>query len=298
MIDDESVMKYLGDWGIVHVTPSENDPPSESDSLYTVRGFLFHVGPVSFLTPSCFSGEPKQYRVKEWVTLFQLRERLFELAPIVLESISSKDCGNCLHCQGFRPQGTMMVYNGKCESQMYCVKNINAVLMDIYSSILERKAAASSMKPVTKPPKERITKTKVAAKALTSTREGEPGAGNLQPKKKSTAKKAAIASVNEEPPLVKEIVDELKKPKKKPISILMKRRVWATHVGEDIGKTKCMCCKMSDITQMSFHCGHVVSEHNGGLLSLDNLLPICQSCNSSMGTRDLREYKETNGIID
>ena len=86
------------------------------------------------------------------------------------------------------------------------------------------------------------------------------------------------------------------KPKKKTISQLMKRRVWAKHIGEDVGKHKCLCCEMTDITQLSFNCGHIVAESNGGELTVDNLLPICQSCNSSMGTQNLYDYKKAHGL--
>lgn len=85
---------------------------------------------------------------------------------------------------------------------------------------------------------------------------------------------------------------QLKKAKKVSIPATLKRLVWNKHVGEDIGKAKCLCCRVTDITQLSFNCGHIVSERNGGQLTLDNLLPICQNCNSSMGTMDMNEFKD------
>lgn len=96
-------------------------------------------------------------------------------------------------------------------------------------------------------------------------------------------------SLHKSPPLVK---------KKAPISHLMKRRVWSAHVGMHLGETKCFCCNLSNITQLSFHCGHIVSENKGGKLELNNLLPICQSCNSSMGTKNMLEYKAKHGLIN
>ena len=82
------------------------------------------------------------------------------------------------------------------------------------------------------------------------------------------------------------------KPKKK-ISATLKRLVWNTNIGEEIGKTKCLCCKSTDITQMSFHCGHVIAEANGGELIVSNLKPICQNCNSSMGTKNMNDFMDT-----
>ena len=84
--------------------------------------------------------------------------------------------------------------------------------------------------------------------------------------------------------------------KKKPIPPPLKRNVWHKYIGEDIGKAKCLCCKLADITQMSFHCGHIIAESKGGELSVNNLKPICQSCNSSMGTQNMNEYIEKYGF--
>ena len=77
------------------------------------------------------------------------------------------------------------------------------------------------------------------------------------------------------------------KPKKKTIPSTLKRLVWDKYIGEDFGKSKCYCCKLSVITQMSFHCGHVISDKNGGKIDVDNLRPICQNCNSSMGSTNM-----------
>jgi hypothetical protein len=77
------------------------------------------------------------------------------------------------------------------------------------------------------------------------------------------------------------------------ISSTMKRLVWNAHIGEEIGKTKCLCCKVTDITQLSFNCGHVIAEARGGETIVSNLRPICQNCNSSMGTKNMHEFMRT-----
>ena len=86
---------------------------------------------------------------------------------------------------------------------------------------------------------------------------------------------------------------EAHKKKKKPISATIKRLVWNTNIGEQIGKAKCMCCNVTDITQMSFNCGHIIAESNGGETVVSNLKPICQNCNSSMGIKDMEEFIKT-----
>jgi 5-methylcytosine-specific restriction endonuclease McrA len=84
--------------------------------------------------------------------------------------------------------------------------------------------------------------------------------------------------------------------KKKSIPLVLKRRLWDKYFGEKNGIATCPCCKMTQISTFSFHCGHIVSERNGGALVLDNLIPICQSCNSSMGTKSYNEFCESIGI--
>lgn len=87
-----------------------------------------------------------------------------------------------------------------------------------------------------------------------------------------------------------------KKPKKKHIPISVKRKVWSLYIGDTIGKTKCLCCKNIDIQQISFHCGHVISEHDGGETTVENLRPICSSCNSSMGTKNMNSFIKEFGF--
>jgi len=83
------------------------------------------------------------------------------------------------------------------------------------------------------------------------------------------------------------------KNKKKPISSTIKKLVWNTNIGEEKGKSKCMCCNSTDISQMSFNCGHIIAESNGGKTIVSNLKPICQNCNSSMGTTDMNDFMKS-----
>jgi hypothetical protein len=88
--------------------------------------------------------------------------------------------------------------------------------------------------------------------------------------------------------------EEIKKTSKKQlVSSTIKKLVWNMHIGEEIGKSKCLCCKVSYITQLSFHCGHIVAESKGGEMIVSNLRPICQNCNSSMGNKNMDEFMKT-----
>jgi 5-methylcytosine-specific restriction endonuclease McrA len=91
-------------------------------------------------------------------------------------------------------------------------------------------------------------------------------------------------------PRQKKETETEKVPKKKSIPSAIKKLVWNKNIGEDIGKSKCYCCKSTDISQTSFHCGHVIAESKGGKTIVSNLKPICQNCNSSMGTKDMNDF--------
>ena len=55
-------------------------------------------------------------------------------------------------------------------------------------------------------------------------------------------------------------------------------------------EAKCFCCQAEKVDARSFQCGHVIAESKGGDLTIKNLRPICQPCNSSMGTRSMNEF--------
>ena len=57
------------------------------------------------------------------------------------------------------------------------------------------------------------------------------------------------------------------------------------------GSSKCYCCGTS-LGLNTFHCGHIISRHNGGGDDLNNLRTICGGCNSSMGTKNLDDFKQ------
>jgi hypothetical protein len=84
--------------------------------------------------------------------------------------------------------------------------------------------------------------------------------------------------------------------KKQNIPKRIKRLVWDNYIGEDFGKGKCQCCFVAKICQMDFQCGHIVSEYNGGGVTVDNLKPICASCNNSMGTTNMDVFMRRHGL--
>lgn len=73
---------------------------------------------------------------------------------------------------------------------------------------------------------------------------------------------------------------------------IKKQEIWHYYIGEEIGKTKCLCCSINFITQFDFHCGHIEAKSCGGDLSLENLRPICAKCNLSMGNENMIEFMQ------
>lgn len=82
--------------------------------------------------------------------------------------------------------------------------------------------------------------------------------------------------------------------KKDKISAGMKSDVWEQYIGR-VYDAKCFCCDYRDISCRSdgFEAGHVIAEARGGPTVLENLRPICSSCNMRMGTKNLFDYKDT-----
>lgn len=80
-----------------------------------------------------------------------------------------------------------------------------------------------------------------------------------------------------------------KKHGKKVIPKILKAEIWKKYIGNTV-ESVCYCCNIQTISNTSFHAGHIISEVMGGDISLQNLRPICQSCNSSMGTQNMRIF--------
>lgn len=70
----------------------------------------------------------------------------------------------------------------------------------------------------------------------------------------------------------------------------LKNLLWDTTFGEESGVGKCYVCEKK-INSKNFEAGHVKSVHHGGDTNLFNLRCICSTCNKSMGTRNLYEFK-------
>ena len=76
---------------------------------------------------------------------------------------------------------------------------------------------------------------------------------------------------------------------KEKIPKCVRNSVWRLYFKNKITGL-CQCCKIEKISYASFHSGHIKSERCQGTTSLDNLKPVCQMCNLSMGTMDMNDF--------
>lgn len=56
---------------------------------------------------------------------------------------------------------------------------------------------------------------------------------------------------------------------------------------------KCFCCRDETITPFNFVAGHVIARARGGEYTVDNIKPICNLCNGSMGVQNMYEFMRT-----
>ncbi len=87
-----------------------------------------------------------------------------------------------------------------------------------------------------------------------------------------------------------------KKYVKKKIPSLLRRTVWNKNIGVEVGKSECFIGCGLMITKDNYECGHIISEKEGGISRLDNLLPICSNCNKSIGSRNMIEFCDKYGL--
>lgn len=82
-----------------------------------------------------------------------------------------------------------------------------------------------------------------------------------------------------------------KKKHRKNIPKAVKDRLWDITFGPSAGEGECYTCG-AVINSKRFEAGHIISVYNGGKDIIDNLKCICSTCNKSMGTEDMNEFKK------
>ena len=77
--------------------------------------------------------------------------------------------------------------------------------------------------------------------------------------------------------------------KRESIPKCVRNAVWR-HQNDNKLEAKCICCLVETVTIGNFHAGHIQALINNGSTSLENLVPICMLCNTSMGRYNLNKF--------
>jgi len=77
--------------------------------------------------------------------------------------------------------------------------------------------------------------------------------------------------------------------KRKNIPKTVRDTLWNKNFTEELNG-KCFVCNVK-ITYHNFHAGHIISVKDGGSNNINNLEPLCSSCNLSMGCKNLNDFK-------
>jgi hypothetical protein len=78
--------------------------------------------------------------------------------------------------------------------------------------------------------------------------------------------------------------------KKNKIPKSLRTKVWKDNIGNSL-TGECYCCKRT-IYNDDFHCAHIISNRDGGTITVGNLKPTCRPCNLSSGTINLDSFAD------
>lgn len=74
----------------------------------------------------------------------------------------------------------------------------------------------------------------------------------------------------------------------------LRTAVWNKYIGKRYIKYYCFAGCGNIIRRNNFQCGHIQAESVGGPTNIENLRPICKTCNCSMGTENMFSYMKRN----
>src|SRR3989304_9269265 len=82
----------------------------------------------------------------------------------------------------------------------------------------------------------------------------------------------------------------------KNLPIAVRTAVWNTYIGHDVAIGKCYVGCNENISKTNYECGHIKSRKNKGSDKINNLRPICSTCNKSMKTQNMDEFIDKYGF--
>lgn len=83
---------------------------------------------------------------------------------------------------------------------------------------------------------------------------------------------------------------------KEKIPQAVKVAIWNKYIGYNVGSSECFIGCGNLIQQNNFECGHIISEKCGGKVTIQNLRPICNICNKSIGGKNMCDFVKKYGF--
>ena len=77
--------------------------------------------------------------------------------------------------------------------------------------------------------------------------------------------------------------------KKESIPKTIRNCLWINYFDDKL-TGKCKCCLREEISLDCYHVGHIIAEANGGKTQLDNLIPLCMLCNTSIQKQNVHDF--------
>lgn len=74
------------------------------------------------------------------------------------------------------------------------------------------------------------------------------------------------------------------------IPAVVREQVWKKHNTNTCDEGECFVCR-SALRFCDMECGHIVAHALGGATTVDNLMPVCKTCNRDMGIMNMMLYK-------
>jgi len=71
----------------------------------------------------------------------------------------------------------------------------------------------------------------------------------------------------------------------------VKDATWKKYMSNK-NEGKCYCCGIETISVFNFEIGHNKARSKGGGNQIENLRPICKTCNTSMGTQSIESFRK------
>lgn len=92
----------------------------------------------------------------------------------------------------------------------------------------------------------------------------------------------------------KKIIDVGVKKKRKTIPKTIRNQVWRKYCGNSLD-SKCFCC-LQELKYETWEAGHIIPASKGGPDTIENLRPICISCNRSMGDTNMKTFMKNYSL--